>query len=137
MNSQPDVKHGASVLILGHKCYRCNHEWRPYELAEVPRVCPKCKNPYWDRPRKTEVDMSDVLPMTETKTIECIEGFEEVCAKCGGDVEWTDCWNCGGNGIDGHECGEDTCCCLDPEDNVRCNTCEGKGSWATCPGCDK
>lgn len=85
----------------------------------------------------TKVHLSEVLPMTETKTIECVEGFEEVCAKCGGDVEWTDCWNCGGNGIDGHECGEDTCCCLDPEDNVRCNTCEGKGSWATCPGCDK
>lgn len=49
-----EVKSGVGVLIVGHKCYRCGHEWRPYDIAEVPRVCPKCKNPYWDRPRKSE-----------------------------------------------------------------------------------
>lgn len=43
---------GKSVLIRGHKCYRCGHAWRPYILEEIPRVCPKCKSPYWDRPRK-------------------------------------------------------------------------------------
>lgn len=47
-------EYGANVLIRGHKCYRCGHEWRPYELSEVPRVCPKCKNPYWDRPKQNK-----------------------------------------------------------------------------------
>ncbi len=42
---------GANVLILGHKCYRCGHEWRPIHSEDVPRVCPKCKSPYWDRPK--------------------------------------------------------------------------------------
>lgn len=43
---------GKSVLIRGHKCYRCGHAWRPYNFEETPRVCPKCKSPYWDRPRQ-------------------------------------------------------------------------------------
>ena len=34
-----------------------------------------------------------------------------------GEKEWVDCWQCGGEGWFGHDCGEDTCCCLDPEDN--------------------
>lgn len=31
-------------------CERCGHEW--YSRSKVkPRVCPKCKSPYWDKPR--------------------------------------------------------------------------------------
>lgn len=43
---------GPKVLILGHKCYRCGHEWRPNDIDVLPRVCPSCKNPYWDRPKR-------------------------------------------------------------------------------------
>jgi hypothetical protein len=41
-----------------------------------------------------------------------------------------DCWNCGGEGvIDGDcTCGEDCCCCLEP-DPPRCDICRGKGSF--------
>lgn len=42
---------------------------------------------------------------------------------------WTECWQCGGEGFSHHDCGEDTCCCLDPEDNVPCDICRGKGGW--------
>lgn len=42
---------------------------------------------------------------------------------------WVECWQCGGEGSDGHDCGEDTCCCLWPEDNVTCDICLGKGGW--------
>lgn len=45
-------KAGANVLIVGNKCYRCSHEWKPDNAKEQPRVCPKCKSPYWDRPRR-------------------------------------------------------------------------------------
>lgn len=38
-----------------------------------------------------------------------------------------DCPNCAGTGFSSHECGEDTCCCLHPEDNVICDWCGGKG----------
>jgi predicted Zn-ribbon and HTH transcriptional regulator len=38
------------VLLMGCRC-RCGHEWFPRE-PEKPRVCPKCKSPNWDRPKK-------------------------------------------------------------------------------------
>lgn len=37
--------------VWGFRCERCGHEWVPRNEPE-PRVCPKCKSPYWDRPRK-------------------------------------------------------------------------------------
>ena len=44
--------------------------------------------------------------------------------------EWIDCWNCGGDGfIEGEcTCGDDCCCCLEPDPPV-CNVCGGKGGW--------
>ena len=45
---------GANILIKGHKCYRCGHEWKPDNIDQIPKVCPKCKNPYWDRPRQKD-----------------------------------------------------------------------------------
>ena len=40
------------IKVKGYRCERCGHEWIPREPKEKPRVCPKCKSPYWDRPRK-------------------------------------------------------------------------------------
>lgn len=40
-----------------------------------------------------------------------------------------DCWNCGGTGYSHHDCGDDCCCCADPEDNVVCDVCDGAGGW--------
>ena len=45
--------------------------------------------------------------------------------------DWVDCWNCGGEGFSHHDCGEDCCCCLHPEDNVVCDICRGKGGHST------
>jgi len=41
----------AKVMIEGYRCERCGHEWAPREKEVTPKVCPKCKSPYWDRPR--------------------------------------------------------------------------------------
>lgn len=38
------------LKLYGFKCCRCSHSWIPRK-KEV-RICPKCKSPYWDRPRK-------------------------------------------------------------------------------------
>ena len=43
-------EYGVNVLISGHRCYRCGFEWRPKSFDATPKVCPNCKNPYWDRP---------------------------------------------------------------------------------------
>lgn len=41
------------VQLWGYRCERCQHEWLPRGEFE-PKVCPKCKSPYWDRPRKLQ-----------------------------------------------------------------------------------
>ncbi len=38
--------------VWGYRCERCGHEWVPRNEKDEPRVCPKCKSPYWNRPRK-------------------------------------------------------------------------------------
>lgn len=39
------------VYLYGCRC-RCGHEWLPRNKGDKPRVCPKCKSPNWDLPRK-------------------------------------------------------------------------------------
>ena len=39
------------LRMLGFRCERCDHAWIPPNPAK-PKVCPKCKTPYWDRPRR-------------------------------------------------------------------------------------
>jgi len=41
------------VQLLGCRC-RCGHEWLPRQTEEKPRVCPKCKSPNWDRPKRDD-----------------------------------------------------------------------------------
>jgi len=40
------------VKLMGYRCERCEHEWLPREKGKDPKVCPKCKSPYWDTPRQ-------------------------------------------------------------------------------------
>ncbi len=53
----PDAKKGEKpigmVPLTGCRC-RCGHEWLPRDPDDKPRVCPKCKSPNWDRPKKFE-----------------------------------------------------------------------------------
>ena len=37
--------------VTAYKCDRCRHQWIPRE-KEKPTICPKCKSPYWNKPRK-------------------------------------------------------------------------------------
>jgi hypothetical protein len=74
--------------------------------------------------------MSEIRGGIEWFRYECEEGEAASCARCGGDAEFVNCSNCGGEGYSHHDCGEDCCCCLNPEDNVVCNWCRGEcGSW--------
>ena len=48
-----------------------------------------------------------------------------VCLKCGNQKDYRNCYQCGGEGVFGHDCGEGT----------RCETCEGEGGWRQCGLC--
>lgn len=56
---------------------------------------------------------------------------DAACSRCGGEKDWEDCWNCE-DGFSGHDCGEDCCCCIDPEENVVCDICRGEGGFFVC-----
>jgi hypothetical protein len=57
---------------------------------------------------------------------------EHQCKRCGSSIEHVACDVCDGEGLDGHDCGEDCCCCADPEPNVQCQLCQGRGGWWRC-----
>jgi len=57
-----------------------------------------------------------------------------ICAKCGGDCHWEDCYNCE-DGYSHHDCGEDCCACRYPKANMECDVCGGKGGWFVCLSC--
>jgi predicted Zn-ribbon and HTH transcriptional regulator len=40
------------IRVYGFKCERCGHEWVPRDNKKEPKVCPKCKSPYWNIKRK-------------------------------------------------------------------------------------
>ena len=42
----------AKVKLSGYRCERCGHEWVPRHKEQEPKVCPKCKSPYWDVPQE-------------------------------------------------------------------------------------
>ncbi len=40
------------VTLEGYECERCRHQWVKRESTEGdPIICPKCKSPYWNKPR--------------------------------------------------------------------------------------
>lgn len=57
------------------------------------------------------------------------------CPKCDGSTRSRRCQSCeDGFSESDHDCGEDTCCCLDPEPG-ECSECAGKGWFHWCPTC--
>ena len=41
------------ITVMGFRCERCGHEWIPRGgQDDEPRVCPKCRSPWWNRPKK-------------------------------------------------------------------------------------
>ncbi len=49
----------AEITLKGYQCERCSHKWVPRE-EESPKVCPKCKSPYWNTPRKLATKKQDM-----------------------------------------------------------------------------
>jgi DNA-directed RNA polymerase subunit RPC12/RpoP len=54
------------TMLEGYKCERCGHTWVKRETTEGdPVICPKCKSPYWNRPK-----------VNSTKKIAAIKHFK-------------------------------------------------------------
>ena len=53
MNNITQYDGGEATVIHKLSCTRCGHNWYP-RSEKLPVHCPKCKSPYWDRPRKSE-----------------------------------------------------------------------------------
>jgi predicted Zn-ribbon and HTH transcriptional regulator len=47
------------VKLDGYRCERCEWEWLPRDKTKDPKVCPKCKSPYWDTPRRNTPGVSE------------------------------------------------------------------------------
>lgn len=57
------------------------------------------------------------------------------CEKCSNQKQPAHCWHCAGAG-GFHDCGDDTCCCLDPDSFTNeCDICDGAGEYMLCPVC--
>lgn len=59
----------ACILISGYRCRRCNYEWASRRGRKAPlKICPKCRSPYWDRPRR--LDEHPVLTIWPVKELD-------------------------------------------------------------------
>ena len=41
------------ITVMGYRCERCDYEWIPRNGDQEPATCPRCRSPYWNRPRKS------------------------------------------------------------------------------------
>jgi hypothetical protein len=40
------------ITKLGLCCNRCNHRWIPKYKNKLPKFCPHCQSPYFNKPRQ-------------------------------------------------------------------------------------
>lgn len=60
----------AIVKLDGYKCERCSHTWVPRSNTEgLPIICPKCKTPYWNRPRKSNIPKKSTVKKSKIKKV--------------------------------------------------------------------
>ena len=46
-------------------CFRCYHTWKKRVKSRPSKYCPRCKSPYWNKPRR-KISKGIVLKMKET-----------------------------------------------------------------------
>ena len=61
---------------------------------------------------------------------------DDYFCKCGLEKVMESCHACFGEG-GFHNCGDDTCVCLDKSANVMCEECDGTGEYPVCPDAEK
>ena len=66
------------ITVKRCTCERCNHIWIT-RREESPVVCPKCKSPYWNKPRQNKTTYE------EFKLI-----IKKVLTETGEPITWTE-----------------------------------------------
>jgi hypothetical protein len=66
------------ITVMGFRCERCEYEWVPRDPESEPKTCPKCRSPYWDRPRRK--------PSYEDFKAK----IEKTLREAGGDLTWSE-----------------------------------------------
>lgn len=51
--------------IYSLECIRCGYEWAPNNFNKLPKYCPLCKSPYWNKPRVRGVRRDEVEEDTD------------------------------------------------------------------------
>lgn len=67
------------ITVMGYRCERCAYEWTPKNFEVEPAVCPKCKSPYWNRPKKAGMKYEDFR-----------DRVEQTLRRAGGPLTWTE-----------------------------------------------
>ena len=44
------------IEVKQNTCYRCNYSWIPRKEEEESITCPKCRSPYWNRPKRAIIE---------------------------------------------------------------------------------
>jgi len=59
------------IMMKGYGCERCGHEWVPRtKIDEDPTICPKCKSPYWNKPRISPTKRKAIIQHFQEKKVE-------------------------------------------------------------------
>jgi hypothetical protein len=69
------------ITVMGYRCNRCGHGWVPKSATDdsEPVVCPKCKSPYWNRPKRSVIGYDDFRNQ-----------IEKTLREAGGSLTWTE-----------------------------------------------
>ena len=59
------------------ECKRCGHQWIPRSTL-LPKVCPKCNSPYWDKERGWYKKMKQKKEDEKKKKADDIEDLTEL-----------------------------------------------------------
>ncbi len=55
-------EYAITLTVNAFHCLRCDYKWIPRvdmkqlkgKIIDKPRICPNCKSPYWDLPKKNK-----------------------------------------------------------------------------------
>jgi len=73
------------IMMYKCRCERCGHEWITRD-DKIPTVCPKCKNPYWNKPLQER----GITAKEEMKYEEFKEKIREILKKYPKGLGWSE-----------------------------------------------